>query len=433
MASFRILSVAVVCGMIVSVSGQQVFKTKLTYEAAKASCESMGLRMAVDFSAAKHDALKHAADESAGFQLIKSDYWINGRVGSDDVVTTNEGRRLINYQKWNIGEPSGNGDCLQLWGLAGHNWDDDNCGHEKYYICEHEAADDYIVFADDESQEDARKECNQYGLVLAKDTSNKVHNAILNVVRNSEANGGDVWIDGRRGSDDIVETSDGDRLTKYHPWAAGEPTGNDVCLQLWSSRDYDWDDDSCNNKDSFVCQQPEKRLTVYIDQQSHDDALATCVGVGMVLAKDDSDEKHQTLIDAIKDSPADGKDVWIDGIRGSDNIVVTTDGQRMTDYHPWAWLEPLRNGVCIQLWDWRDYDWDDDSCLNTDPFICEPAAQKLTVFDVPKTRDQAIEAAKPSDGSSERRQRCKASNPGRRGRSEYCRWRRCLDRRQPWI
>ena len=80
--------------------------------------------------------------------------------------------------------------------------------------------------------------------------------------------GGDVWLGGsdheREGT--WIWTHSGMRFNwGYTNWASGQPDNghNGDCLQLWSRRQYSWDDDVCSSKAPFVCQSPlSEQITV---------------------------------------------------------------------------------------------------------------------------------------------------------------------------
>lgn len=46
------------------------------------------------------------------------------------------GKSFGHYNNWATGEPVGGESCVQLWGAAGHKWDDVPCFRFASYICE---------------------------------------------------------------------------------------------------------------------------------------------------------------------------------------------------------------------------------------------------------------------------------------------------------
>ncbi|XP_019614540.1 PREDICTED: uncharacterized protein LOC109462428 isoform X1 [Branchiostoma belcheri] len=122
----------------------------------------------------------------------------------------------------------------------------------------------YKVFAQLKSYQAAKQTCAAQGGHLADVKTRALHNFLLSEIRKVDANR-DYWI----GLNDItVENtwtwSDGTRISDcdFKNWAPGEPNnayanrggpGQD-CGQLWKSRSFQWDDDTCTNQKYFICQ-----------------------------------------------------------------------------------------------------------------------------------------------------------------------------------
>ncbi|CAH1244651.1 PCSK9 [Branchiostoma lanceolatum] len=121
----------------------------------------------------------------------------------------------------------------------------------------------YKVYSDAKTYTAAGEVCAADGGRLADVRTEAVHDFLVRAARVVDP-GRDYWIGL---NDQEVEGSwvwsDGDPLGAgdFASWAAGEPNnreggqlGIQNCGQLWASRGFLWDDDSCDQEDYFLCQ-----------------------------------------------------------------------------------------------------------------------------------------------------------------------------------
>ncbi|XP_070580645.1 C-type mannose receptor 2-like [Ptychodera flava] len=229
------------------------FAEKLSFDEALASCTSKGMVLASDTSSVKHTLL---VDELKSKGMDGEDFWINGKLDNNGDWMTSDGHHLTSYQPWAIFEPNGSGSCLTLWAHLGYAWDDTGCDVEKYYICEPAVLpeDMPVAFSDRLSHAGAEASCKTKGMILAKDISDTKHALLVGVLLKSGLKSQDAWINGQLASDNVWKTNDGEPLDSFQPWAAGEPSGNGRCIQLWSGREYKWDDDECVVTKAYICE-----------------------------------------------------------------------------------------------------------------------------------------------------------------------------------
>ncbi|XP_070567933.1 zinc metalloproteinase nas-28-like [Ptychodera flava] len=228
----------------------EVDTREMVFDDAKAACEAKDMKLAKISSESKNTDVVMAV-HAAG--LSTNDVWINGQRNPDGRWGTTDGYKLDGYENWQVGEPSGSGDCLQLWADAGHRWDDTYCDIARPFVCELGVV---VAYIEELTYDDAEDACARIGMKLAKVTSAEKHNAIISRVSAAGMDGLDVWINGRLISDNWY-TSDGVNLSdaSYQPWAPGEPQGSGDCLQLWAGQNYDWDDSTCYSAKPYVCEQ----------------------------------------------------------------------------------------------------------------------------------------------------------------------------------
>ena len=103
--------------------------------------------------------------------------------------------------------------------------------------------------------EDSRRTCIKKGQDLISISSEEEQKHIESKIMNKRA---DYWIglNDRMNESNFV-WSDGARLV-YTNWASREPNNaggqyEQDCGQLWSKRNFMWDDDSCSSKKFFIC------------------------------------------------------------------------------------------------------------------------------------------------------------------------------------
>ncbi|KAK3096556.1 hypothetical protein FSP39_001282 [Pinctada imbricata] len=86
--------------------------------------------------------LIHSIDEQMNDYLKKKlkqfsgDHWIGGlRISKTGIWNTTNGEEFITWSDWADGEPTGNGECIQMWQYVRFSWDDDHCETKKKFIC----------------------------------------------------------------------------------------------------------------------------------------------------------------------------------------------------------------------------------------------------------------------------------------------------------
>ena len=69
--------------------------------------------------------------------IPREDVWIgyNDRSSHSNWVWTSTGQGG-EYTNWAEGEPFGNGDCALIWQKKKPEWDNQNCGRRRLFICE---------------------------------------------------------------------------------------------------------------------------------------------------------------------------------------------------------------------------------------------------------------------------------------------------------
>ncbi|XP_018569919.1 perlucin-like [Anoplophora glabripennis] len=103
---------------------------KASYYKATQFCNYHGMRLVSVMSNSENDFL-HKEITEIGFS-----FWTSGTVdGVDQWTWMSNGRQILSYKNWNIGEPN-NWDekCLEI--LAIGKWNSLDCYKSRYFICE---------------------------------------------------------------------------------------------------------------------------------------------------------------------------------------------------------------------------------------------------------------------------------------------------------
>ena len=104
------------------------------------------------------------------------------------------------------------------------------------------------------------------------------------------------------------------------------------------------------NESEAYCQEFGSNLAAITSSAAHEIAKSVCE------TKDNEENCWIGLYH--NDNASEYK--WSDG---SDiNFGFNSDGTPTTGVYPWYSSEPNKTGDCIEMWDDKDYDWNDRSC-----------------------------------------------------------------------
>ncbi|CAH1252246.1 PLG [Branchiostoma lanceolatum] len=116
----------------------KVFRTGKDHTSAQQTCEADGGHLVVIKTESVNNFLMTLISDAEDYWIGLSDYTNGGTWMWSDGT-----RRDLScdFTNWAPGEPtngglSGGQDCVHLWGLLGHKWDDDYCYRGKYFICQ---------------------------------------------------------------------------------------------------------------------------------------------------------------------------------------------------------------------------------------------------------------------------------------------------------
>jgi len=130
----------------------------------------------------------------------------------------------------------------------------DRCVHPEATTCRQAHDTGYLFDGRKMTWIDAEKQCQAWGGHLATVTSQRQNDYLLNELK--KRNLGDSWI----GLNDIAKENnfvwvDGQGASGFINWAHGEPNGkrSENCVEFYRNGGT-WNDWSCNNKASFICQ-----------------------------------------------------------------------------------------------------------------------------------------------------------------------------------
>ena len=118
--------------------------------------------------------------------------------------------------------------------------------------------DDKVFFVSrfDKNWYDARNFCRRLNALLTHSIDYETNMYLFSKMKNVWLGRADVWIGARgyrwrKDDDTSVWMSEG-----YSDWAPGEPSTRydpSLCVYMWGSRNYSWDDTSCSYRCKFVC------------------------------------------------------------------------------------------------------------------------------------------------------------------------------------
>nr|XP_006824162.1 PREDICTED: aggrecan core protein-like [Saccoglossus kowalevskii] len=118
----------------------------------------------------------------------------------------------------------------------------------------------YYVYNDTQTWESSEQLCENVGAVLASLYTSKISDGVIQFIIDRNLDDGTIsyWI----GLNDISEEGSFEWLNGdpygYTNWAPRNPDNwrNQDCGQLWTSRNFQWDDDICSNDNGYICQSP---------------------------------------------------------------------------------------------------------------------------------------------------------------------------------
>ncbi|XP_077981855.1 macrophage mannose receptor 1-like [Glandiceps talaboti] len=377
-----------------------IFSDTKTQAEAVAACEASGLRLARDSSDAIHAALhyKILSEGKSG-----QSFYIDGK-NVNGVPQYLDGT-VIEYSHFAPGQPDASDQCFYLWSKAQYSWDDYLCTDRRGYICEEDPnvknlLDKYFLFTNAKTQAEASAACEVLGLRLARDTSDRIHNVLVNKIALAGEKGQSFYIDGKN-VNGVNQYLDGD-LIEYTHFAPGQPDALNQCYYLWSAAQYSWDDYLCTDRRGYICEgDPSVRnlfdnYYLFSDSKTQADAAIACEASGLRLTRDSSDKTHAVIVNKIFSEGKDGQSFYIDG-KNVNSVPQYLDGEVMTYTH-FASGQPDSTNQCFYLWSAVTYDWDDHYCTDKRGYVCDkdPKANNLLdkffLFTDSKTQAEAATA-----------------------------------------
>ncbi|XP_006823218.2 macrophage mannose receptor 1-like [Saccoglossus kowalevskii] len=309
----------------------------------------------------------------------KNSFWFGMRKIDGDVKTIygNAG-----YQVFAPNEPSGNGDCIDLWEKHDFKYDDLGCGTKLMYVCEPLDCDiaamlpKYKLITMKNPREESIQACESAGMVLARDECEISHAIMTFKIRSLGFYDMSFHIDAIKSGSNVV-SNDG-TILDYQPFAKGQPDGNGDCLYLWKSKGYQWDDDKCSTKMGYVCYDEsavstpifDNQYRIFTDKKKYREAAKSCMDQGMMLTDLRDENVHYTILEKMQQQGITNQNIWI-GPRTVGSLLLTMSGS-MATYQPFAKGEPNGDGPCVHLWNnYNGEKINDVSCNNAYMYICE--------------------------------------------------------------
>ncbi|XP_056091628.1 macrophage mannose receptor 1-like isoform X2 [Rhinichthys klamathensis goyatoka] len=188
----------------------------------------------------------------------------------------------------------------------------------------------------------------------------------MNELEKSVKDGGvrDIWIGLQRMNVDKWQWSSGEPAL-YLNWGPTQPDGRDECAMM---RNGEWEDSSCSNSLTFICNSSNNRLVFVNQRKNWRDAQSFCRQNHIDLVSVRNQNESQQIQKFINDSHI-SNDVWIGLFRDS----WQWSDQSNSSFRYWASGEPNNvggNENCTVIIQNALGKWNDVSCNDQYPFVC---------------------------------------------------------------
>ncbi|KAG1937900.1 macrophage mannose receptor [Pimephales promelas] len=176
-----------------------------------------------------------------------------------------------------------------------------------------------------------------------------------------------IWIGLKRMNVDKWQWSSGEPAL-YLNWAIRQPDGKDECAVM---RNGEWEDWSCSNSLTFICNSSNNRLVFVNQMKNWRDAQSFCRQNHIDLVSVRNQNENQQVQNIIIDNHSSATNVWIGLFRVRDPWQWSD--QSNSSFRYWASTEPniigkLKN--CTGIRHNAQGQWYADSCNNQLPFVC---------------------------------------------------------------
>ncbi|XP_077083287.1 lymphocyte antigen 75-like isoform X2 [Siphateles boraxobius] len=179
-------------------------------------------------------------------------------------------------------------------------------------------------------------------------------------------NDGRVWIGLQRMNVDKWQWSSGEPAL-YLNWRSAQPDGRDECAFM---RNGEWNDYSCSNSLTFICNSSNNRLVFVNQMKNWRDAQSFCKQNHIDLVSVRNQNENQQIQKFINDNKI-SNDVWIGLFRVRDPWQWSDHSNSLFRY--WNTSEPDIKGKlknCTVILPNTLGQWHADSCSNQYPFVC---------------------------------------------------------------
>ncbi|XP_070570792.1 macrophage mannose receptor 1-like [Ptychodera flava] len=233
---------------------------KYTFDEARSQCHAMNSELVIIDNEAENSFLKNVFQQHGHYSVYigMTKGRVNPYFSEGDNPVWLDGTMVV-YSDWDDGEPNdwnNEESCIEMKAKRNGRWNDLRCSNKKGFVCEKHKQ--FRVFTVKKSHSDAVAMCQWFGMVLAKDTNDRKHQILKDLIEETDrTKNEDFWINGKFTDDEYVETSD-EGILHYSKWAPNEPTmRQDHCVQLWAYANHYWDDTPCDDEKMFICERKD--------------------------------------------------------------------------------------------------------------------------------------------------------------------------------
>ncbi|XP_070532239.1 uncharacterized protein [Ptychodera flava] len=133
----------------------------------------------------------------------------------------------------------------------------------------------------------------------------------------------------------------------------------------------EWKDISCSKTRNLMCETADSSNIITLGPKTKSGAFEICQNFGLTLLTDESEAKHQMVIQFVA-SRQDGRTTvsWLDASISDKKEVVNSDGLALT-HTTFAPNQTLESGLCIYLSTEVNCDWVVEHCDSIRYYLCE--------------------------------------------------------------
>ncbi|XP_070532660.1 C-type mannose receptor 2-like [Ptychodera flava] len=259
-----------------------------TWKQAYTNCYEKGGKLARVDDSRTQDAL---VEFIASMDTPGRGYWIDGNDRFTEGSWVHNDNTPLDFTAWGQNEPSNGAenkleeDCLMMSWWHDYRWSDRQCEGEERFNSICQFADNSWLESSSSGQEEedsylsldgilyefvregfawkqASKNCYANGGRLARVTSSRIQDALVNAINSMDTPGNGYWIDGNDRFSEGTWVHEDKTPLEFTAWGADEPNNgaekkiDEDCLMMLWWHNYRWSDHKCDDVELFssICE-----------------------------------------------------------------------------------------------------------------------------------------------------------------------------------